>query len=147
MIIGWHGRETYSTNDTILLGEELAKFVQSGDVFALEGDLASGKTTFMKGVARGLGFNGEVTSPTFTMVNEYEGNPKIIHIDCYRENNIKRWIQLGINEYFDENNVVFIEWAELIKPLLPTNIILIKFVNICENTHRIDLVKINEVTK
>lgn len=141
MITGWVGSETYSPEETIVLGQNLAKFVQSGDVFALKGDLASGKTTFMKGVAKGLGYIGEVTSPTFTMVNEYECTPKIIHIDCYRESNIHRWLQLGISEYFNSDNVVFIEWSELISQLLPTNIIVIEFVNVGKNHHNIKLAK------
>ena len=80
-----------------------------------------------------------MTSPTFTLVNEYESKPKIIHIDCYREHNLNRWIGLGIHEYLESDAIVFIEWAELIKPLLPENIIEIKFAHSGENNREIKL--------
>ena len=71
-----------------------------GEIYKLFGELGAGKTTFIKGVLEELGYNALVTSPTYTLINEYEIYPKIIHIDCYRESNLDRWHMLGINEYF-----------------------------------------------
>ena len=124
---GWRGCVTQEPQETIQLGEHFATFVERGDVFAFVGELASGKTTFIKGILKGLNFDSPVTSPTFTLVNEYDAKYPIIHIDCYRENLLERWIKLGINDYLDEKNVVIIEWANKMKSLLPVNTIQIQF--------------------
>ncbi len=141
MIKDWEGGLTQSAEETIALGGSLSNLIKFGHVISLNGELASGKTTFMKGVLKGLNYKDDVTSPTFTLVNEYESTPKIIHIDCYRESNLKRWIGLGIHEYLEGNSIVFIEWAELIQPLLPEKIIEIKFSHISENKRKIKLIK------
>ena len=112
---------SYSINETIQFGKELAKIIEPGDVFKLEGDLGAGKTTFIKGVVNALGYNGIVSSPTYTLINEYNINPKIVHIDCYREQNIDRWFFLGINDYFDDNSIIFIEWPEILESIIPIN--------------------------
>ena len=85
----------------------------------------------------GLDFVGMVNSPTFTLINEYDAKHKVIHIDCYRENNIRRWIQLGLYDYFHPNNIVLIEWPEIIESILPNNIQYIKFENIDTDKRRI----------
>mgnify|MGYP001207206013 CR=1 FL=1 len=139
MKIGWEGGITKSPEETIALGKSLSNVIEIGDVISLNGELAAGKTTFMKGVLAGLNYKNDVTSPTFTLVNEYESNPNIIHIDCYRESNLNRWIGLGIHEYLEGDSIVFIEWAELIQPLLPEKIIDIKFSHIGENKREITL--------
>ena len=139
MIQGWSGNMTNSPENTMELGKDFASKIEIGDVISLNGDLAAGKTTFMKGVLKGIGYVGEVTSPTFTLVNEYDSQPKIIHIDCYRETNLNRWIGLGIHEYLESDSIVFIEWAELIKPLLPENIIEITFSHSGDNYRNIYL--------
>ena len=139
MIQGWSGNTTNSPEDTMELGKDFASKIEIGDVISLNGDLAAGKTTFMKGVLKGIGYEGEVTSPTFTLVNEYESQPKIIHIDCYRETNLNRWIGLGIHKYLESDSIVFIVWAELIKPLLPEKIIEIKFSHSGDNNRKIYL--------
>ena len=124
---GWKGSVTLDPLETIQLGEYFATFIEKGDVFAFVGELASGKTTFIKGILKGLNFNKPVTSPTFTLVNEYDAKYPVIHIDCYRENELERWIKLGMNDYMDEENIVIIEWADKMKALLPKNTIQIKF--------------------
>ncbi len=106
-------------NDTMKFGAKLAQFIEPGDIFKLEGNLGAGKTTFVKGVVNALGYNGIVNSPTYTLINEYNISPKVIHIDCYREQNISRWYFLGINDYFDDNAIVFIEWPEILEKILP----------------------------
>tara|TARA_X000000368_G_scaffold416059_1_gene409121 strand:+ start:2118 stop:2540 length:423 start_codon:yes stop_codon:yes gene_type:complete len=127
MKLGWKGSITNNADETIKLGEQFSNFIEVGDVFAFEGELASGKTTFTKGILKGLDFKKPVTSPTFTLVNEYDAKLSIIHIDCYREDEVDRWIHLGISDYFSTQNIVIIEWAERITRLLPQNTIRINF--------------------
>ena len=124
---GWTGGMTNSAEATVKLGEKFSKFIEAGDVFAFIGELASGKTTFIKGILKGLDFEKSVTSPTFTLVNEYDAKYPVIHIDCYREENLERWLKLGINDYLSDDNIVFIEWADKIESLLPENTFHIKF--------------------
>ena len=124
---GWIGSVTQDPEETIQLGEHFATFIEKGDVFSFVGELASGKTTFIKGILKGLNFDKPVTSPTFTLVNEYDAKFPVIHIDCYREDEQERWIKLGMNDYMDEENVVIIEWADKMKSLLPINTIQIEF--------------------
>ena len=124
---GWVGNETKNTMETIQLGKEFANFIELGDVIALLGDLGTGKTTFIKGLLKGLQYNRPVTSPTYTLINEYDAKYPIIHIDSYRELELSRWIKLGLNDYMDGNSIVLIEWADRIKTLLPKNTINIDF--------------------
>ena len=105
--------------ETQELGVQFSKFIKNGDVITLNGDLGSGKTTFVKGVLIGLGYQDEVTSPTYTLINEYKTKYNIIHLDCYREKDINRWLNIGLIDYFNNQNILFIEWAENIKNILP----------------------------
>jgi len=136
---GWMGSVTQDPQETIQLGEHFATFVEKGDVFSFVGELASGKTTFIKGILKGLNFDKPVTSPTFTLVNEYDAKFPVIHIDCYREDEQERWIKLGMNDYMDEENVVIIEWADKMKSLLPINTIQIQFSHKSINSREIFL--------
>ena len=135
----WVGCITKNPEETILLGENFADFMEKGDVYAFIGELASGKTTFVKGILRGLQFENHVTSPTFTLVNEYDAKYPLIHIDCYREDELVRWIKLGMNDYMNEENIVIIEWADKIKSLLPSNTIYIQFSHKNINSREITL--------
>ncbi len=108
-----------NAEETIKFGKKIADLIEPGDVVKLYGNLGAGKTTFMKGVLSALGYKGVVTSPTYTLINEYDITPKVIHIDCYREGNLKRWHMLGIEEYFNNNLIVFIEWPEILETILP----------------------------
>ena len=136
---GWMGSVTQDPQETIKLGEHFAKFVEKGDVFSFVGELASGKTTFIKGILKGLNFDKPVTSPTFTLINEYDAKFPVIHIDCYREDEQERWIKLGMNDYMDEENVVIIEWADKMQSLLPVNTIQIQFSHKSINSREIFL--------
>ena len=124
---GWEGCVTQNPEETIQLGINFANLMQKGDVYAFIGELASGKTTFIKGILKGLQFDKPVTSPTFTLVNEYDAKFSVIHIDCYREEELERWIKLGINDYMNEENIVIIEWADKLDSLLPSNTIYVQF--------------------
>ena len=136
---GWMGSVTQDPQETIQLGEHFATFIEKGDIFSFVGELASGKTTFIKGILKGLKFDKPVTSPTFTLVNEYDAKFPVIHIDCYREDEQERWIKLGMNDYMDEENVVIIEWADKMKSLLPVNTIQIQFSHKSINSREIFL--------
>ena len=136
---GWRGSVTQDPQETVQLGEDFATFIEKGDVYAFVGELATGKTTFVKGIMKGLNFDKPVTSPTFTLVNEYDAKFPVIHIDCYREDEQERWIKLGMNDYMDEENVVIIEWADKMKSLLPINTIQIQFSHKSINSREIFL--------
>lgn len=118
------------------LGEEIASLLKPGDILSLEGDLGAGKTTMVKGILKKLNYKYDVTSPTFTLINEYKADYKVIHIDCYRENDFERWKQIGLDEYLYSDNIVIIEWGDLIKELLPKDCISIKFKHLKEEKKR-----------
>ena len=140
MKTGWIGGESSSTSSTISLGKQLAKHLEEGDIVNLRGNLGAGKTTFVKGVAEGLGFKGVVNSPTFTLINEYHSNPKLVHIDCYREKNIDRWNIIGISDYFSDKNIIIIEWPEILEQILPKKGVLnIRLIHISESNRKIFL--------
>ena len=128
---------TNSSEETTEYAKEIASNFIQGEIYGFRGDLASGKTTFIKGLLSGLGYQGMVNSPTFTLINEYNANCKVIHIDCYREDDVERWIQLGIMEYFNSNYIILIEWPKIIDSILPENVNYINFKNIDSNTRRI----------
>jgi len=130
-------KTTKSSEETTEYAEKIAPNFISGCIYGFKGEIASGKTTFIKGLLSGLGYKDMVNSPTFTLMNEYNADCKVVHIDCYRENNIKRWIQLGIMEYFDSDSIILIEWPEIIDSILPDGIKYINFENIDMNVRRI----------
>jgi tRNA threonylcarbamoyladenosine biosynthesis protein TsaE len=101
-------------------GERWAASLVGGEIFALHGVLGAGKTQLAKGIARGLGYQGDVTSPTFTIVHEYRGGRlPMYHIDLYRIHNEKDAIDIGLDEYLPGDGVTVIEWPERIASLLP----------------------------
>lgn len=111
--------ETASPEETIAAGEQLAMLLPRGAPTLLIGELGAGKTTFAKGVARGLGAAGEdeVSSPTFTLIHEF-GDGLLFHIDLYRLDTWDEVRRLGLEELFDRNGVVLIEWGERFPELL-----------------------------
>lgn len=100
-------------------GEEYAKTLKSGDIVLLNGEMGAGKTVFCKGVARGLGVEEEVLSPTYAYMNDYGG--KLYHFDCYRLKDGGQAEALGLCDYFYAGGVCVIEWAENISSVLPDN--------------------------
>lgn len=131
---------TNSQEETINIAKNLAKTVKGGDVIVLNGELGAGKTVFTKGLAKGLGINDIITSPTFTILNEYHSSPSLFHFDMYRiedENELK---ELGFDEYIGNPNIICaIEWAERVPSLIPTKHILINISKIDENTREITI--------
>jgi tRNA threonylcarbamoyladenosine biosynthesis protein TsaE len=109
-----------SVKKTLEFGERLAHTFQGGDVLALTGDLGAGKTLITRGIALGLGITAEqVTSPTFTLIQTYEGRLPVIHVDLYRLENPSAILQLGLEDYFTAKNIVIIEWADRFIQALP----------------------------
>jgi len=112
---------------TELFGKYLASTFKGGEVIALDGDLGAGKTCLTRGLAKGLRITTPVLSPTFTIVNEYEGyGPKMYHFDTYRLSGEEDFLMSGFDEYFDYGGVCVIEWAEQIDGCLPENALKIK---------------------
>ena len=136
---GWKGNLTLNPEETIELGKQLSNYLQGGDVLAMVGELASGKTTFIKGILQGLKYNEPVTSPTFTLINEYDALYPVIHIDCYRETSLNRWIKIGFHDYINTENIVITEWANKIIPLLPYDYIQIDFTHQGKDKRIIDM--------
>ena len=114
--------ESQSSEDTKKIGETLAISAKPGDVFCISGDLGAGKTVFAKGFAKGLGINSEITSPTFTILNEYyNGRLPLFHFDLYRLKDSNELHGLGYEEYFFGSGVTLIEWPERAENLIPQN--------------------------
>jgi tRNA threonylcarbamoyladenosine biosynthesis protein TsaE len=107
-----------SPKETESVGEALGAQLRAGDVVVLTGDLGTGKTTFTKGLARGLGVTDRVTSPTFTIVQEYDGRVPVAHVDVYRLERIQELHDFGFEELL-EQRVTVVEWGEAIAIVLP----------------------------
>lgn len=106
-----------NVEETISFAERIGLLLKAGDVITLEGDLGAGKTTFTKGIAKGLGIAKTVNSPTFTIIKEYQGKLPLYHMDVYRLKDSEE--DLGFEEYFEGDGVTVVEWAHLIEDQLP----------------------------
>lgn len=104
--------ETTSPEDTMEVGSWLAKVLKAGDTVALAGQLGAGKTTLVRGLVRGLGFNGRVRSPSFTLMNEYPTTPRVRHADLYRLGDTSELIGLGFDDEDDSDAILLVEWAD-----------------------------------
>lgn len=112
--------ETFSPQETFLVGKELAMTAEPGQVFTLIGDLGVGKTVFTQGMAEGLGIEEPVNSPTFTIVQVYEeGRMPFYHFDVYRIGDVEEMDEIGYEDYFYGEGLCLIEWANLIEEILP----------------------------
>jgi tRNA threonylcarbamoyladenosine biosynthesis protein TsaE len=120
--------QTSNTSETIRMGKRLGRLLQPGDVVALVGDLGTGKTQFIKGLAEGVGVGRAtyVSSPSFTLINEYPGRIPFYHIDLFRLESEKEAEGLGLEEYVRGNGITAIEWADKIPSLLPEALLLVK---------------------
>lgn len=104
--------------ETAAFGEKYARGLRGGDVILLEGEMGAGKTVFCKGIARGLGIEDEILSPTYAYMNDYGG--KLYHFDCYRLKNGLQAEELGLCDYFYADGVCVVEWAQNIAEALPS---------------------------
>ncbi len=112
--------ETHSADETFSLGINIGRKAKAGQVITLVGDLGVGKTVFTKGLARGLGITEPVSSPTFTIVQEYrEGRLPLYHFDVYRIGDLEEMEEIGYEDYFYGDGVCLVEWANLIEELIP----------------------------
>jgi tRNA threonylcarbamoyladenosine biosynthesis protein TsaE len=112
---------TRSVDETRGLAEALADLARPGDLLLLAGDLGAGKTAFAQGFGRGLGVTETITSPTFTLAQEYEGRLRLHHLDVYRIDNLAEVGGLALAELLDDGGVVLIEWGDAILPALPSD--------------------------
>ena len=110
---------SHSEQETEELGAALAGRLKAGDVVAYRGDLGAGKTAFTRGLARGLGCTGRVTSPTFTIVNEYEGRIPLFHFDLYRLGDEEELWDIGWEDYLGRGGVCAVEWSESCPVAMP----------------------------
>ena len=114
--------ESFGPEDTYQLGVELARKANPGDVYTLIGDLGTGKTVLTQGIADGLGIQESICSPTFTIVQVYEEvRMPFYHFDVYRIGDIEEMDEIGYEDYFYGNGLTMIEWANLIREILPSN--------------------------
>ena len=129
-----------SSAETKRLGERVGKILLPGDVVALTGELGSGKTVLTKGIARGLGIEGNpVRSPSFILIKEYTGKVPLFHFDLYRLKKSEELNTLGCEEYFSGKGVVVIEWAERAKNFLPEEYLEVKLSIIRKNERKISI--------
>lgn len=104
--------ESYSYEETHKIATEIADTLNGGEFIAMYGDLGAGKTAFVQGLAKALGINSHITSPTFTIVNEYEGRLPLYHFDVYRIADPDEMYEIGYDEYIYSDGVCVVEWAD-----------------------------------
>lgn len=133
---------TRSPDETAGLAERLGQLVAAGDVITLEGDLGAGKTSFTKGLAKGLGVKGVVNSPTFTIIKEYQGRLPLYHMDVYRMEDEAE--ELGLDEYFYGEGVSVIEWPTRIEEQLPETRLIIAIYHLDETSRKLTVTAVGE---
>ena len=132
--------KTYSESDTEEAAFRIASQIPSGSVIALHGNLGAGKTVFARGFARGLGISQAVSSPTFTLVQEYplENGNWLYHLDMYRIDDYRSALAFGVDEYFDDKDaLVLVEWAERVAEILPDNLFIVNIRRLDGDTREI----------
>lgn len=125
-----------SPDDTISFGTEIGKSLKGGEIFALQGTLAAGKTTITKGIALGLDIPDNITSPTFCLVSEYSGRLPLFHMDVYRLDSSEDFINLGVDDMLYGNGVCLIEWSEKIMDELPESAIILRLEPLSDSSKR-----------
>jgi tRNA threonylcarbamoyladenosine biosynthesis protein TsaE len=134
-----------SPQETQALGERLGRGLREGSVVACTGELGAGKTCFLQGVARGLAVTADVTSPTFVLVNLYQGRLPVYHIDAYRAESLTELVDAGLEEMVHGSGVTIIEWADKILPLLPSTAITVAISGLGDEPREIELTGPHEV--
>ncbi|HLV10592.1 MAG TPA: tRNA (adenosine(37)-N6)-threonylcarbamoyltransferase complex ATPase subunit type 1 TsaE [Halanaerobiales bacterium] len=112
--------------ETSKFGKIIGELLEPGQLILLAGELGAGKTTLVQGICKGAGVDEDVSSPTYTLINEYEGELSICHVDLYRLDKEEDLYDIGIEDYLDNEAVVLIEWPELVYDFLPPDFIFIK---------------------
>ncbi|WP_443736901.1 tRNA (adenosine(37)-N6)-threonylcarbamoyltransferase complex ATPase subunit type 1 TsaE [Treponema sp.] len=131
---------THSAQETVNLGEKIGSLLKSGDVIAMTGTLAAGKTTITKGIAKALGITDVVTSPTFCLISEYEGTKMpLYHMDVYRLDGPEDFINLGVEDMLDGDGVCIVEWSEKVSSELPKRTIKIEITPLEDGSRQIKI--------
>lgn len=134
---------TNNRDETLNFAENLAKQIVAPKIIVLSGDLGAGKTTFSKGFAKGLGISETITSPTFTLLNEYSGDKNLYHFDMYRLSSKEEAYELGFENYFENNDgIILVEWAENVKGLFTPPYLKVLIEKIDENKRKFTLEEI-----
>lgn len=136
---------TFSAEETHSLGKALGQSLSVGSIIAFFGDLGAGKTTFIRGLVEGIGSIDmrDVCSPTFTLLNIYNGNKTVFHFDLFRLPREEEFLAAGFDEYFEKaDGICCIEWAEKIASLLPARTFKIHFSYLGEKTRQIEMTKL-----
>ncbi len=130
---------TTSPEETITLGEKIGSLLKKGDIIAMQGTLAAGKTTITKGIAKALGIKDTITSPTFCLISEYEGKMPLYHMDVYRLDGAEDFANLGTEDMLYGDGISIIEWSEKIMEELPKKTIILKIEPNEDNSRTISL--------
>lgn len=131
---------THSAQETVDLGEKIGSLLKSGDVIAMTGTLAAGKTTITKGIAKALGITDVVTSPTFCLISEYEGTKMpLYHMDVYRLDGPEDFINLGVEDMLDGDGVCIVEWSKKVSSELPKRTIKIEITPLEDGSRQIKI--------
>ena len=128
-----------SAEDTINIGKKIGSSLTKGTVIAFKGTLAAGKTTLTKGIAESLEIDEVITSPTFTLVSEYEGKLPLYHFDVYRLDTVEDFLNIGSEEMMYGDGVCAIEWSEKIESALPKDAIIIEIEILTPETRKITI--------
>ena len=136
---------TYSEAETYHAGEKLAAALTAGDVVAMRGGLGAGKTAFTRGIAAGLFVTAAVSSPTFTIVNEYSGDVPLYHFDMYRLESEEELFDIGWDEYLELGGICVVEWSEKVSAAIPSDAIIVSIENLGGDMRRIEITR--EVTR
>lgn len=135
---------THSADETAALGYKIGKKLKKGDIIAMQGTLAAGKTTITKGIAQALDISEEITSPTFCLISEYYGKMPLYHMDVYRLDGTEDFINLGVDDMLYGDGVCIIEWSEKIMDELPKNTIILRILPQDDNSRKIEIENFNE---
>jgi len=128
-----------SEHETELIGENFSKALPGGTVIAMYGDLGAGKTAFVRGMARGMGLDCRVSSPTFTIVNEYLGERELIHFDMYRLSDADELFDIGWEDYLSRGAVCAVEWSEKVEDAFFGDEIVVRIEKLDDATRRITI--------
>lgn len=125
-----------SAEETISIGKKIGSMLRGGEIIAMQGTLAAGKTTITKGIAESLGVKDNITSPTFCLISEYEGKIPLYHMDVYRLEGGEDFLNLGVEDFMYSNGVSIIEWSEKVMSELPKKTIILKLETVENSTIR-----------
>ena len=130
---------THNESETESFGKELAKWIPVPSVLCLYGELGAGKTAFVRGLAEGFGITSAVSSPTFTIVNEYPGNPDLIHFDMYRLHDADELFDIGWEDYLRRDSVLAVEWSENVEEAFDGSEIIVRFTKLSDTDRLITM--------